>query len=360
MDTAAEIPHLSRSKHRQVAAWLLTLCAMVAAMVIIGGITRLTESGLSIVEWNLALGWIPPLSDAEWQRQFALYRETSEYRLQFPDLDLDGFKTIYWWEYIHRLWGRLIGIAALAGMIWCLADRRIERRLAVHAVAVFVFISVQGGIGYWMVTSGFVGRDDVSQYRLTLHLGLAVAITAYMLWLALGLLSPGNRRPASKGQRWLSRIVAGGAFVTILSGGMVAGINAGLIHNTWPLMDGGLLPDDYAALTPFWLNLFENHATVQFNHRVLAYATAILAGLLWLRVHRADPGPRLRLVADLLGVAVILQLILGIATLLLVVPIPLAVLHQAGAVTVFALALWSSWELSAVPSEGVEGRLSRG
>lgn len=347
MDATAGISGISQASHRNVAVWLLVLCAMVAAMVVIGGITRLTESGLSIVEWNLGLGWIPPLSEAEWQRQFALYRQTSEFHLQFPDLDLEGFKTIFWWEYVHRVWGRLIGLVAGIGMVWCVLDRRVERPMALHAVAVFVVIALQGGVGYWMVTSGFVDRDDVSQYRLTLHLGLAIAIIAYMLWLALGLLSPGDHRAAPAGLRTISRAVVGAAFVTILSGGMVAGINAGLIHNTWPLMDGGLLPDDLTALSPVWLNVFENHATVQFDHRILAYVTAILAAALWFRARRIDLTARARLAANLLGVAVIAQLILGITTLLLVVPLIPAVLHQAGAVAVFALALWCSWELSA-------------
>jgi cytochrome c oxidase assembly protein subunit 15 len=347
MDATAGMSGISQVNRRNIAIWLLVLCGMVAAMVVIGGITRLTESGLSIVEWNLGLGWIPPLSEAEWHRQFALYRQTSEYHLQFPDLDLEGFKTIFWWEYIHRVWGRLIGIVAGAGMLWCAIDRRIERRMALHAVTVFIVIALQGGIGYWMVTSGFVDRDDVSQYRLTLHLGLAIAIIAYMLWLALGLLSRSDRLAVPAGLKTMSRVVAGVAFVTILSGGMVAGINAGFIYNTWPLMDGGLLPDELTALSPVWLNAFENHAAVQFEHRILAYVTAILAAVMWFRARRTELATRARLAVNLLGVAIVLQLILGITTLLLVVPIVLAVLHQAGAVAVFALALWCTWEMSA-------------
>ena len=341
------------ANRRKIAIWLFALCGMVAAMVVIGGITRLTESGLSIVEWNLALGWIPPLSEAEWQRQFALYRETSEFRLQFPDLDIQGFKTIYWWEYIHRVWGRLIGLVAGAGSIWFILVKRVERRMAVHSVAVFLLIALQGAIGYWMVTSGFVERDDVSQYRLTLHLGLAIVIVAYMLWLALGLLTRSeDRAMAPAGLRRLSRVVAAAAFVTILSGGMVAGINAGFIHNTWPLMDGGLLPDDFAALSPFWLNFFENHSMVQFDHRMLAYLTAIAAGVYWFRTRSAGLRSRARKAAHLLGAMVVLQILLGISTLLLVVPTPLAVLHQGGAVVLFALAVWNAWELSPPTTAG--------
>ena len=342
---------LSYGRRRNVAVWLLVICAMVAIMVVIGGITRLTESGLSIVEWNVGLGWIPPLSEAEWQRQFDLYRQTSEFQIQFPYLDLEGFKTIFWWEYIHRVWGRLIGLVSLAGMGWCLYHglfrNNIARSLAWHSVAIFVIISLQGAIGYWMVTSGFVGRDDVSQYRLTLHLGMAIGIVAYALWLAFGLLQRGEGRAAAPSAlRKLSWVVAAVAFATILSGGMVAGINAGFIHNTWPLMDGGLLPDDFAALSPFWLNFFENHSMVQFDHRMMAYLTAILVAIFWFRARGAGLHGRAHKAAQLLGAMVLLQILLGIATLLLVVPISIAVLHQFGAVLLFGLAMWNAWELS--------------
>lgn len=335
------------ASRRAIAIWLLGLCVMVALMVVIGGITRLSESGLSIVEWNLAMGWIPPLTEAEWQRQFALYRNTSEFTMQFPNLDLEGFKGIYWWEYIHRVWGRLIGLVAIAGMVWCWADKRIGRRMAIHATAIFVIISLQGAIGYWMVTSGFVGRDDVSQYRLTLHLGMAIAIVAYMQWLAMGLLARRARNAAPARLRRLARIVSAVAFVTILSGGMVAGINAGFIYNTWPLMDGGLVPEDFSAMSPFWLNFFENHATVQFDHRMMAYLTAVLVGVFWFKARKAGLEPRAQKAAHLLGAMVLLQIALGVTTLLLVVPISIAVLHQFGAVLLFGLALWNAWELSA-------------
>lgn len=337
-----------RANRRKIAIWLFVICGMIAAMVVIGGITRLTDSGLSIVQWNLLLGWIPPLSQAEWQQQFDLYRQTSEFHLQFPYLDLAGFKSIFWWEYIHRFWGRLIGIVAAAGMVWFLLDGRTERRMKVHSVALFVAISVQGAIGYWMVTSGFVNRDDVSQYRLTIHLGVAILIIAYALWLAIGLLSPDrDQRMPSAGVRRLSRAVVAVAFITILSGGMTAGLNAGFIHNTWPLMDGGLVPEDFSALSPFWLNFFENISTVQFDHRMMAYLTAAVVGVYWFQTRRAELHPRARMAANLLGGMVLLQIALGISTLLLVVPISLAVMHQAGAVILFSLATWNAWELSA-------------
>jgi cytochrome c oxidase assembly protein subunit 15 len=335
------------ANRRNIAIWLLTCGAMVALMVVIGGITRLTESGLSMTEWRPLIGWVPPLSEVEWQRVFDRYRDTSEYRIQFPGMDLEGFKTIFWWEYIHRVWGRLIGLAFALPLIWFVVRGRIERPLAPHLWALLFLGGFQGLIGWWMVTSGFVDRDDVSQYRLTIHLGVAIVILGYLLWLAFGLLQRAeNRGGAAVSLRKLSRAVVAVAFVTILSGGMVAGINAGFIHNTWPLMDGGLLPDDFAALSPFWLNFFENHSTVQFGHRMLAYLTVIVAGFQWYSMRAAGLHARARKAAHLLGAMVALQVVLGISTLLMVVPISLAVLHQAGAVVLFALAIWNAWELS--------------
>ncbi len=350
MDAAAAPSAAWQKTNRNIAIWLLVCSGMVAAMVIIGGITRLTESGLSMTEWRPLVGWIPPLSEAEWQRIFERYRQTSEYRIQFPGMDLEGFKTIFWWEYIHRVWGRLIGLVFGLPLVWFLVRGRIDRPLIPHLVALFALGGLQGVIGWWMVVSGFVDRDDVSQYRLTVHLGMAIVILGYLLWVAFGLLSRGDRAPAPAGLKTPSRALLSMAFVTILSGGMVAGLNAGFIHNTWPLMDGGLLPDDFAALSPLWLNALENHATVQFIHRILAYATAILAAVLWFRARSAGLAARPRLAINLLGAAVVVQLTLGILTLLLAVPIVLAVLHQAGAVAVFALALWSSWEVSPAPA----------
>lgn len=334
------------ANRRNIAIWLLLCCGMVAAMVVIGGITRLTESGLSMTEWRPLIGWIPPLSEAEWQRVFDRYRQTSEYRLQFPDLELAGFKTIFWWEFIHRLWGRLIGIVFGLPLVWFIVARRIERRMIPHLVLLFVLGGLQGVIGWWMVKSGFVERDDVSQYRLTLHLGLAIAILGYMLWLAIGLLGADGRAPAPAGLRRLAWAVLGAAFVTVLSGGMVAGLNAGFVHNTWPLMDGGLIPDDFAALSPWWLNAFENPASVQFDHRIMAYVTAVLVGVYWLRARGAGLRGRAGTMASALGAMLLVQFALGISTLLLVVPLPLAVLHQAGAVLLFSLALWNARELS--------------
>lgn len=332
---------------RNIAIWLLACAAMVATMVVIGGITRLTESGLSMTEWRPLIGWIPPLSEVEWQRIFDRYRQTSEYRIQFPGMDLDGFKTIFWWEYIHRVWGRLIGLVYALPMAWFVVRGRVERPLIPHLWALLFLGAVQGLVGWWMVKSGFVDRDDVSQYRLTTHLGVAIVILGYLLWLAIGQLQRAEVRVAAPVTlRRLALAVLAVVFITVLSGGMVAGINAGFIHNTWPLMDGGLLPEDFAALTPFWMNFFENHSTVQFDHRMLAYLTAALVVVYWFRARGAALHARGRLAANLLGAMLLLQILLGVVTLLLVVPISVAIPHQFGAEVLFALAIWNAWELS--------------
>lgn len=328
---------------RAVAAWLFACCGMVVSMMLIGAITRLTESGLSMVEWRPLIGVLPPLSDAEWERVFALYRKTSEYRLQNPDMTLGAFKTIFWWEYIHRIWGRLIGIVFAVPLLWFLLRRRIPKGLAPHLVALFLLGGFQGVIGWWMVKSGFVDRDDVSQYRLTVHLGIAFAILGYMLWLAIGLAArPRTGAAPSAGVRRGAGAVLLIVFMTALSGGLVAGLNAGLIYNEWPLMDGRLLPDGYGALAPWWRNPFENVAAVQFDHRMMAYLTAAAVLTLWHQARRGGLQPAARRPFGLMAALVFVQIGFGIATLLLAVPLPLAVLHQAGAIALFCAAVWSA------------------
>ena len=333
----------SRAAPRAVAVWLFACCCMVVLMMLIGAITRLTESGLSMVEWRPLIGILPPLSEAEWERVFALYRETSEYRLQNPDMTLGAFKTIFWWEYIHRIWGRLIGIVFAVPLLWFLLRRQIPKGLAPHLLTLFLLGGFQGVIGWWMVKSGFVDRDDVSQYRLTVHLGIAFAILGYMLWLAIGLLSRRQTGNApSAGIRRGAAAVLLIVFFTALSGGLVAGLNAGLIFNEWPLMDGRLVPEGFGALAPWWRNPFEDVATVQFDHRMMAYLTAVAVLTLWLQARRGGLPPAARRPFNLMAALVFLQIGLGIATLLLVVPLPLAVLHQAGAIALFCTAVWTA------------------
>jgi cytochrome c oxidase assembly protein subunit 15 len=312
---------------------------MIFAMVVLGGVTRLTLSGLSITEWQPVTGILPPLSPAEWASEFAKYRQIPQYRLLNYGMSLDEFKTIYWWEYVHRLWGRLIGVAYALPFLFFALRRRLPRRLLAPLAAILLLGAAQGALGWYMVTSGLAQGVAVSQYRLVAHLAVALLIYAATLWAALDLLAPATARDS--GTRWRRGAEAVIALValTIAAGGFVAGLNAGLTYNTFPLMDGSLVPPGYAQLEPFVRNWFENVAAVQFDHRLLATATAAAVVALWLAGWRAALPQPARLALHALLVAALLQFALGVATLLLVVPTLLAAAHQAGAVIVLSAAI---------------------
>lgn len=316
---------------------------MVVAMMLIGAITRLTESGLSMVEWRPLFGALPPFSDAEWERVFALYRQTSQYQLANEGMSLPEFKTIFWWEFIHRLWGRLIGAVFAMPLLFFWVTKRVPQGYMPHFLALFVLGGLQGLIGWWMVKSGFVDRTEVSQYRLTVHLGMAFAILGYLEWVALRLMrGQALHRPHRLRRRAVVVMII--AFITVLSGGLVAGSNAGLIFNTWPLMDGGFTPPHY--LGDGWVSLFEDHGTIQFDHRVMAYIT--IAAVIYLFAgarKQAVTGQAKRAVTALMHM-VVLQAAIGIATLLFVVPLTAAVLHQMGAAIFFGLSVWAVHALS--------------
>ena len=328
---------------RPVAIWLYVCAALVFAIVVVGGVTRLTHSGLSITEWQPIVGTLPPLSDAAWQDAFAKYQLTPEYRLVNHTMTLAEFKGIFWWEYFHRLLGRAIGVAFLLPLVVFALRRRIPRGYGVALAAIFALGALQGALGWFMVQSGLVDDPRVSQFRLTAHLGLALAIFAAMLWVALSLTFRERWAPASaseRGVRRFARVVAVLVFVTALTGGFVAGIRAGFAYNTFPLMNGALVPPEIFMIDPWWKNFFWNMATVQFDHRLLAWTLAVLTPLLWWRL-AATPGlrSRARIGGHLLLAALAVQIALGIATLVLVVPIALAALHQAGAVLLLAAAI---------------------
>lgn len=311
---------------------------MIFAMVVIGGITRLTESGLSITEWKPVTGVLPPLSENAWAEAFALYKRIPEAQTVHAGMSLGEFKSIYFWEYLHRLWGRLIGLVYAVPLLWFALRRRLPRGLGWALAGILALGALQGVVGWWMVTSGLAGRTDVSQYRLVAHLGLALLIYAATLRIALRLLAPEAKPGGQAGLRRMAGIVAGLVFATILSGGFVAGLDAGLAYNTFPLMDGELVPSGYAHLAPFWLNWFENATAVQFNHRLLAMTTLAAAAATWLAWRSTTLGTPRRLL-DLLLAAASLQAALGIATLLLAVPVALGALHQAGAVLLLTAAV---------------------
>ena len=327
---------------RHVAGWLLACCALVFAMVVLGGVTRLTHSGLSIVEWQPLVGTIPPLTDGDWHQLFEKYQQTPEYRQVNAGMTLDGFKGIFWLEYFHRLLGRLIGIAFLAPFLYFLLRRAIDRPLAWKLAGIFVLGALQGAMGWYMVKSGLIDNPRVSQFRLTAHLALAFLIYAAMLWTALDLLAP--QPPAGRDARiarlrraaWiLTALVA----LLVITGGFVAGIRAGLAYNTFPLMNGHIVPPEIFLLEPWYRNFFYNMATVQFNHRLIAWSLALYAPWLWFEAQRAGVPRRVQVVCNVLLAAVAVQVALGISTLLLAVPVALGAAHQGGALVVFTLAL---------------------
>jgi cytochrome c oxidase assembly protein subunit 15 len=296
-----------------------------------------------MVEWKPVTGWLPPFGDAGWQAAFDDYRQFPEYRTKNVGMTLAEFKTIYWFEYAHRLWGRLIGVAFVVPFAVFLARRWIDRALVPQLAAVLVLGALQGALGWYMVQSGLVERPDVSQYRLTAHLAAAVAIYGYLFWLGLSLLGRGDPGAARDiaGLRRFTVVAIGWVFVTILSGGFVAGLDAGLTYNTFPLMDGKLVPDGLGTLSPWYLNPFENVTTAQFDHRVLAVTLVAAVIVLWLWSMRALLSPAQRFAYNALGTMALIQLGLGIATLLAAVPVVLGALHQAGALILFSLALWA-------------------
>lgn len=336
---------MTAADRRVVAAWLLFCAAMVFAIVVVGGVTRLTRSGLSIVEWQPLVGTIPPLSQADWEALFAKYRETPEFRLVNFNITLEGFKRIFWWEYAHRLLGRLIGAVFLFPFIWFFARRRLERTLAWKLAGVFALGALQGALGWYMVQSGLVDDPRVSHFRLTAHLGVALAIFAALLWIALDLLSGEDRAPVgpalARGAAGLAAVV----FVMALSGGMVAGLRAGSAYNTFPLMNGHFVPPEILMIEPWWKNFLYNMATVQFVHRSIAWLLIVLVPLFWLRARAASLTSRQRLGCHVLLATFAIQVTLGIATLLLVVPVPLAAAHQTGAVLLLAASIWATHEL---------------
>lgn len=318
---------------------MLVCCGLVLLMVILGGVTRLTQSGLSMVEWQ-PLSILPPLSEAQWQDTFAHYQQFPEFRLKNAHMTLEGFKSIFWLEYIHRLVGRVVGAVFLVPFLWFVATRRIDRRLGGKLAGLFLLGAMQGVMGWFMVKSGLIERPDVSPYRLTAHLGLALLIYGLMLWTALGILW--ERQTVARAVRSFARAAKGVLallVVTILSGGFVAGLDAGMTYNTFPLMDGQWIPEGLMVMDPWYMNPFENIATVQFQHRWLAMTTMAAVWMVWGWSRFLPAVGSVRTLMTLFAVMAGVQGGLGIATLVLVVPVPLAATHQAGAFILLTLGL---------------------
>ncbi len=322
--------------HRQaIATWLLLCCTLVYGMVVLGGYTRLSGSGLSLVTWNPIFGVLPPLTEAQWQADFLQYQQYPEYQKINQGMTLAGFQRIYLVEYAHRLLGRLLGLVFLLPLLVFMVKGWLSRALLLKLGFAFILGGLQGVLGWYMVQSGLVNDPHVSHYRLTAHLLLAVLIYAYLLWLALRLLLP-QRPGAPRSLSWVSWGVVGLTLLMLTSGGLVAGLKAGLRYNTFPLMGGQWLPVDAWVQSPVWLNMLANPSLVQFEHRWLGVLTlCAICGFWW--ASRATQGwPRVATHALLL--LAILQVCLGVMTLLWVVPLPLAALHQATGLALFTAA----------------------
>ena len=325
---------------RAVRLWLLAVAALMFVTVLVGGTTRLTESGLSIVEWKPVTGVLPPLDARSWQAEFDKYKAIPQYRERNAGMSLDEFKTIYWWEWTHRMLARLVGAAFLLPLLWFLWRGELEPRLRARLWAIFGLGAALGVVGWWMVASGIAEGVRVSQYRLAFHLTLACAIFAAVLWTAQGLLPRANvTAPARIRVSAMTLLVL--VLVQIYLGALVSGLRAGLIYNTWPLIDGSLIPENarlfFAA--PWWRNFFENTLTVQFDHRMVAYALWLFALLHAADVARAVRGGAALTGALALSAAVTLQAALGVEMLLYQAPFAFALLHQAGAIAVLAIAV---------------------
>lgn len=328
------------TRNRAVALWLLVCCGLVFAMVVLGGVTRLTGSGLSMVDWRPIMGVLPPLNEDQWEATFRLYQQTPEFEKVNSHMNVQDFKGIFWLEYLHRLLGRTIGLAFLLPFLYFSWRGYIAPRQAPKYALMFVLGGLQGLLGWYMVKSGLVDDPHVSQYRLTAHLVAAFLIYAYMFWVALGLLYGNHYAP----RRWYRRSVGLTALIalTVVSGGFVAGLKAGLIYNTFPKMGAAWIPYGMFALEPGWRNFFDNLVTAQFDHRLLAISTLFLVVIYWAQARYAAFEPRLRRATHVLLALVILQVALGIATLLLKVPTALAVTHQGVALLLFTAALYLS------------------
>ena len=336
------------ANNRQIAIWLLACCAVIFAMIILGGVTRLTGSGLSMVQWEPIMGVLPPMNQAEWEETFHLYQQFPEYQVKNFAMSLDEFKSIFWFEYAHRVLGRSIGVIFLLPFLFFLVRGQIQRSLTPKLITMFVLGGLQGLMGWYMVKSGLVDDPHVSQYRLTAHLGLAIVIYAYMFWVALDLLYPNidaKARTANRQLAGVSLTITVLIFITALSGGLVAGTRAGFAFNTFPLMDGRLIPVGLFDQSPAWRNFFENIVTVQFDHRVLAMVLLLIIPVFWGVAKNTQQEGRIRTGLHLLLAALALQLTLGISTLLLVVPVALAAAHQGGAVILLTASLYVSHQL---------------
>ena len=327
---------------KKIAIWLFICCFFVVLMVTIGGVTRLTDSGLSMTDWKPVTGWLPPITEQAWQEEFSKYRTSPEYKKINYQMDLAGFKSIFWLEYIHRLAGRITGIIFLLPLLYFAYRKSLNRNLLGKLSAILALGGTQGVIGWFMVSSGLKDHPHVSQYWLAFHLTTAFIIFALIYLLGLSLYNKNtltqNTRQSSLHK--FSIFITLTIFIQTILGAFVAGLNAGLVYNSFPLMDGQFVPNGLLTLEPWYMNFFDNITTVQFQHRMFAYAVSIFIFILWLKSRKEKLTPKLRKAINLLVLMVIIQFILGVGTIILVVPIWLASIHQVGALALLTISLY--------------------
>ncbi len=337
-----------------IALWLFICCAAIYAMVILGGVTRLTGSGLSMVEWAPIMGSLPPLNQSEWLEAFELYKQFPEYKIKNYNMDLNAFKSIFWFEYSHRILGRMIGIIFFFPMVFFFYKGWVSSSLKPKLIAMFILGGLQGLLGWYMVKSGLVNNPDVSQYRLTAHLGLALFVYAYILWMAMSLFFQNSeiqnkdaleKKTIMDSLKPFALFLSIFVFVTAISGGFVAGLKAGHAYNTFPLMNGQLIPDGLFTLEPGWINMFENVTTVQFDHRLAATVLFISIIIFYIAAIRKTPSKRIKLGLHLMLTMLFIQVSLGISTLLFHVPVAVAASHQAGALLLFTIVLYVTHQI---------------
>jgi len=333
---------------RQIGGWLLVCCAVLFSLIVLGGVTRLTGSGLSITDWRPVTGVLPPFTEQAWQQEFDLYRASPEYQKVNRGMSMADFQVIYGYEYAHRLLARMLGLVFAIPLAWFWLRGKIPPRLRWPLVGLLGLGMLQGYMGWFMVASGLVDIPRVSPYRLAAHLSLAMIIYAVMFWLALGLLRPRVERAPAHIRRGLQPLLVVLA-ITIVSGAFVAGLKAGFVYNTFPLMAGQWVPDGLLHLEPAWRNWFENPATVQFTHRLLGLGSFALVLFVWARALRMPLSPAQRLAFHGLGAATLLQVTLGIKTLLMYVPVSLGAAHQGGAVVLLSMVLFALYEAGRLP-----------
>jgi len=341
---------ISDAPDRAIMRWLIVCLFLIFAMVILGGVTRLTGSGLSMVNWHPIHGALPPMTQSEWLEEFGHYQQSPEYQKVNRNMNIGEFKSIFWFEYSHRLLGRMIGLVFLLPFLYFWWRKQIKPGLTPKLLIMFCLGGLQGLLGWYMVKSGLVNNPQVSQYRLTAHLSSAILIYGFILWVILDLArDKAYLSMASSGistwRRWSMGLMAW-LLLTIMSGGFVAGLDAGLIYNTFPLMGGEWIPEGVGALTPWYLNLFENRVTVQFDHRLLTVTTAILLLGWYLKGRNRFDDAFVTRSFKFIGMIVIIQVSLGISTLLLHVPVWLGAAHQAGALLLFTAVLMNLHALS--------------